>query len=162
MNRSGSLSPIGMLVLGVACSLVGGIVMLLALGHFGAPPLAEGTPPWIGVLGGLVFVLGGLALVVGYTVAGGSTADGDLPPGTPFGVRLAQYLLGLGITTSLALIASWVAFGPGPRQFRSTGTLGGLVAGETFGRAVFGFGAVLVWLFVAALSVGGLRRLGRK
>jgi hypothetical protein len=161
MPDSRQISPIGALLLGVACSLIGTFVVLLSLGRFGAAPLAEGTPPWIGVLGGLVFVLGGLALIVGYVVAGG-TPGADLPPGTPFGVRLTQYLLGLGITTSLALIASWVAFGPGPRYFRTGGTIGGLVAGETFGRAVFGLGAVLVWLFVALLSVTGLRRLGRK
>jgi hypothetical protein len=161
MRDARELSPVGALVLGVACSLVGTFVVLLALGRFGATPWAEGTPPWIGVLGGLVFVLGGLALIVGYVVAGG-TPGADLPPGTPYGVRLTQYLLGLGITTSLALITSWVAFGPGPRAFRTGGTIGGLVADETFGRAVFGFGAVLVWLFVALLSVTGLRRLGRK
>lgn len=162
MPAARPLPSIGGLVLGVACSLVGVVVVLVALGRFGAPPLAAGTPAWIGVLGGVVFVLGGLALLLGYTLGDGVTADGDLPPGTPFAVRLVQYLLGLGITTSLALIASWVAFGPGPRKFHGSGAVDGLAIGETFGRAVFGLGAVLVWLFVAALSVGGLRRLGRK
>jgi hypothetical protein len=162
MAEPRQIPALGGLVLGVACSLMGAFMVLLALGHFGRPLLAEGTPPWVGVLGGVVFLLGGLALIVGFVVAGGTPGSSDLPPGTPFGVRLVQYLLGLGITTSLALIASWVAFGPGPRRFQGTGTFGGFVVGETFGRAVFGFGAVLVWLFVALLSVIGLRRLGRK
>jgi hypothetical protein len=161
MPDSRQILPFGTLVLGVACSLVGAFIVLLALGQFGAAPFAEGTPPWIGVLGGLVFVLGGLALIVGFGIAGGAPG-GELPPGTPFGVRLVQYLLGVGITTSLALIASWVALGPGPRHFRTGGTIGGVIASETFGRAVFGLGAVLVWLFVALVSVTGLRRLSRK
>jgi hypothetical protein len=161
MPDSRQLSPIGTLALGVACSLVGTFLVLLALGRFGAAPWAEGTPPWIGALAGVVFLLGGMALIVGYVIEG-AAPGADLRPGTPFGVRLTQYLLGLGITTSLAIIASWVAFGPGPRYFRTGGTIGGLVADETFGRAVFGLGAVLVWLFVALVSVTGLRRLGRK
>ena len=83
-------------------------------------------------------------------------------PGTPFGVRLVQYLLGLGITTSMGLIASWVAFGPGARHFTGTGTLGRGDVNEAVGRTVFGFGAVLIWLFLAVLGVVGLRRLRRR
>ena len=75
---------------------------------------------------------------------------------------MVQYLLGLGITMSLASIASWVAFGPGPRQFGGSGTFGGGAVSETLGRAVFGLGAGLTWLFVITLGVVGLRRLGRR
>jgi hypothetical protein len=162
MPATRQLSPLAAGVLGLGCSLLGAVIVLLGLGVFGEPPLADGVPAWIGVLGGVVFVLGGAALIVGYVVAGGATADGDLPPGTPFGVRLVQYLLGLGIITSLACIASWVAFGPGPRQFSGAGTFGGGAVSETLGRAVFGLGAGLTWLFVITLGVVGLRRLGRR
>jgi hypothetical protein len=156
------LSPVAAVVVGLGCALIGTFSVLLGLGVLGEPPLADGVPAWVGVLGGVVFVLGGAALIVGYVVAGGATADGDLPPGTPFSVRLVQYLLGLGIITSLASIASWVAFGPGPRQFHGSGTFGAGAVNETLGRAVFGLGAGLTWLFVIALGVVGLRRLGRR
>jgi|RhiMetdeSRZDD1v2_1073273.scaffolds.fasta_scaffold1509846_2 hypothetical protein len=156
------LPPVAAVVVGLGCALMGTFIVLLGLGALGEPPLADGVPAWVGVLGGVVFVLGGAALIVGYVVAGGATADGDLPPGTPFSVRLVQYLLGLGITMSLASIASWVAFGPGPRQFGGSGTFGGGAVSETLGRAVFGLGAGLTWLFVITLGVVGLRRLGRR
>jgi hypothetical protein len=114
----------------------------------------------VGVLAGLVFVLGGLAVVVGYGVAGGAAPDGDLPAGTPFGVRLVQYLLGLGMSVALALIMTWVAVGPGPRTFRGTGTIGG-AADETLGRVVFGIGALLTWAVTALMAAVNLERLRR-
>ena len=39
---------------------------------------------------------------------------------------------------------------------------GGGAVSETLGRAVFGLGAGLTWLFVITLGVVGLRRLGRR
>jgi hypothetical protein len=162
MPATRPLVPAAGIVLGLACTLMGAFIVLLALGVLGDPWRTDGTPPWIGVLGGGVFVLGGAALIVGYVVAGGATADGDLPPDPPFGVRLVQYLLGLGISTSLAAIASWVAFGPGPREFRSSGMFGSGAVSETLGRTVFGLGVGLVWLFVVTLGVMGLRRLSRR
>jgi hypothetical protein len=32
-------------------------------------------------------------------------------------------------------------------------------AGETIGRAVFGLGAIVVWIYVIALTVGTVRKL---
>ncbi len=114
---------------------------------------------------GLVFVLGGLALIVGYGLAAGAGPDGDMAPGTPFGVRVVQYLLGLGITVSLALVATWVAFGPGPRKFGGSMSLGpigtGTSTGEMVGRVAFGIGAGLVWLFAVVMGVVGIKRLRR-
>lgn len=75
---------------------------------------------------------------------------------------MTQYLLGLGIISSLAAIATWIAFGPGPRAFTVTLPFVGRGPGdETFGRAVFGFGAVLMWLFLAAFLAVSVRRLRR-
>jgi len=77
-----------------------------------------GVPGTVSTL--LVFAVVGLVVVliaVGVIAAGGAGPDGDLPPGTPWGIRLTQYLLGLGITGALATVASWIAFGLGPRTF---------------------------------------------
>lgn len=75
---------------------------------------------------------------------------------------MTQYLLGLGIISSLAAIATWIAFGPGPRAFTVTLPFVGRGPGdETVGRAVFGFGAVLMWMFLAAFVVVSIQRLRR-
>lgn len=165
MAARNQLSPGGAIALGLLFGAAGTFIVLLALGAFGDPGLTEGTPPWVGVAGGLVFVLAGLAIIVGYAVAGGVASDGDLPPGTPFAVRLVQLLLGLGIVGSLASIASWVAFGPGPRRFGGGASIGGVAvgggAGEALGRVVFGIGAVLCWAILAAMLVVSVKRLRR-
>ena len=93
-------------MIGVFFGAIGTLVTLLALGTFGDRHLTDGTPPWVGVAVGAMFVLAGLAIIVGYSVAGGATDDGDLPPGTPRAVRVIQSVLGLGITTLLASVAS--------------------------------------------------------
>jgi len=81
-------------------------------------------------------------------------------PGTPWPLRLTQYVLGLGIVASLAAITTWIAFGAGPRAFAVAGTFTGRGAmSETVGRAVFGVGAVLLWAFFAVLAVVSARRL---
>jgi hypothetical protein len=154
------LSRGGAVAIGLACAGMGVFVMLMAFGVIGRGSLDD-APPWVGVCAGLVFVLGGAAVIVGYAIADGAAPDGDLPPGTPFGIRLAQYLLGLGIVASLASIATWVAFGEGPRKFTGSGSLGTGPVGDTAGRIVFGVGAVLVWGFLLLLGIVGAKRLRR-
>lgn len=146
--------------MGLFCGAIGALIILVAVGVI--PGSArDDAPRWVLIATGLVFVFGGAAIVVGYGVAGGMAPDGDLAPGTPFGVRLVQYLLGLGITVSLALVASWIAFGPGPRHFTGIGFFASREVDEMVGRVVFGVGAGLVWLFVVALSVVSFKRLRR-
>lgn len=61
---------------------------------------------------------------------------------------------------ALASIGSWVVFGPGSRTCSGTGMfLLSREAGETVGRIVFGFGALLTWLITLALAVSGARKL---
>ncbi len=147
---------------GLFFALVGSLVMLVGLGVIGTLAGAE-APPWVIVCIGLGLVLAGAAIINGYAIAGGAAQDGDLLPGTPFAVRLVQYMLGLAIATLLALVFSWVAFVPGPRAFSGSGLLGVVGAvSERVSRVAFGVGAVLMWGFVAAFGVIGLRRLRRK
>ena len=157
MSDRDRLSPRGAVVVGLFCAALGTLVILASLGAFPSAPLTPGTPSWVGILGGLVFVLAGLAVIVGYAVAR-ANAHGDLPPGTPFGVRLAQYVLGLGITVSLALIGTWIALGAGPRHCQITGTITA-EANDTVCRVVFGAGAVLTWVVTGVLGVVSYKRL---
>src|SRR5215470_12700537 len=113
------LSPGMAIVLGIVCALMGLVPILVAAGVMSTEKPVD-APAWVLVCAGLAFVLAGTALVVGYGIADGATPDGDLPSGAPFGIRMTQYLLGLGITGSIAGIVSWIAFGPGERRFTAT------------------------------------------
>src|SRR5215471_12547791 len=156
------LGPRAAVVIGLLVALMGFLVIGLAL-HVVPTANPQNTPEWVGFAAGLAFVLAGAALVVGYAVAGGAAPDGDLPPGTPFGVRLLQYLLGLGIVGLLTAIGAWVAFGPGRREFSITGLpVLGPRAGEVMGRVAFGVGTVLTAVVFVLLAVVSGRRLRRR
>lgn len=162
MSSQAHLSARGAVALGLVFMAIGLVILLLASGIVpGAPPRLE-APPWVVACAGLAFVLCGGTIMIGYAVAGGAGPDGDLPPGTPLSIRIAQYTLGLGFVGSLAAITSWIAFGPGPRTFTATGPfLGGGATSEATGRVVFGIGAVLIYVFLAALVVVSIKRLRR-
>jgi hypothetical protein len=139
---------------------MGTLIMLLGLGVVGGLKPTD-APPWVVICGGFLFVLAGLAVIVGYGVANGMAPDGDLAPETPLAVRAVQYLLGLGITVGLSVIATWIAFAPGERHFTGTSPLGSGPVREATGRVAFGVGAVLSWTFSVVLAVTSLKRLRR-
>ena len=156
------LSPRAAVALGLVVSGMGVFIVLLAVGMIPGGAASLQAPRWVVACAGSMFVLLGAALIVGYAVAGGAGPDGDLPAGTPRWVRITQSLLGVGIIGALGAVGSWIAFGPGPRAF--TVTLPGVGRGpgdETLGRAVFGIGAVLVWIFLAVFAVVSVRRIRR-
>ena len=151
------------MALGLVIIGAGLVLVLFAVGVVPGAEASREAPRWVVACAGLMFALCGGAVIVGYAVAGGAGPDGDLPAGTPRWIRLTQYLLGLGIVSSLAAIATWIAFGPGPRAFTLTLPFVGRGPGsETVGRAVFGFGAVLMWVFLVVFLVVSVRRLRRK
>ena len=77
-------------------------------------------------------------------------------------LRVAYYLLGLAVVGALATVGTWVAFGPGERAFAvSLPFLGSGPASPWIGRAVFGVGAVLTWLFFVVAAVAWWRKLVR-
>jgi hypothetical protein len=84
----------------------------------------------------------------------------DVPDGAPLRLKLAYRALGIGASGSLALIGTWIAIGSGPREFTMSAPFGEMrTAGELIGRSVFGLGAVIVWIYVVALTVGTVRKL---
>lgn len=156
------LSPRAAVVLGLVIGAMGGLIVLLAAGMIPGGDEKLEAPRWVVACAGLAFVLAGAAMIVGYAVAGGVGPDGDLPAGTARWVWVTQSLLGLGIVGALASVATWVAFGPGPRAFTVTLPLVGQGPGdETFGRAVFGVGAVLMWVFFVVFVIISVRRIRR-
>jgi hypothetical protein len=138
--------------------------ILLSLGVFGASPKATPRSAAVGFCAGLAFLAGGLAVVI-QTLAGVTAGpDGGMSGGAPPWVRRTLYGLALTVVGCLGLLGLWAAFGPGPREFTtSMPLLGHYRIGEGFGRAVFGFGAVLVCLFFIAMVINAARtRLGRR
>jgi len=166
MPSPSQLSPKGSLIVGLIFGAFGVVITLGGLGVLHMTPSEDGpTPPWVLVCVGLMFAFMGAAFIVG-SVAGVSGADSDYPAGTPFSVRLIQYLLGLAITGCLTAVFTWIAFGSGERHFSTTVTLPFAVhrgaAGDTSGRVWFGTAAVLMWIFLLAVGVSGARRLFRE
>ncbi len=92
-------------------------------------------------------------------------ADGSLPPTAPLPLRIAQYLMGLGVVSSLATIGSWVAIGS-DGNFKSSASFFGVsisgLSSEMLGRMMFGLGAGLCWLFLIAVARQGWRKLLRR
>jgi hypothetical protein len=157
-SQTGSRETIG---IGALTSIIGGYFLLVAFGIVPPPGGQEAVhaPEWVIVCAGLVFLLGGFAVMV-QGVGRASPATGELPPGTPRALLTAQHLLVLLVATCMAAIGSWIAFGPGARPFTlSTPMFETRSAAEIVGRTAFGLGAVIVWIYVIALAVTGVRKL---
>ncbi|MDX8404049.1 MAG: hypothetical protein R8K54_06540 [Mariprofundaceae bacterium] len=94
------------------------------------------APRWVVAVCGMMFVFAGLIIPASQSYSGGEPS-------------LWVRFVGLLIIGCFALVFSWIAFGPGEREF-STSINGFIVegSGEVFGRAVFGFFAVLVDLWL--------------
>ena len=140
----------------------------VAAGGLGAFPINPSPDvrdaPWVIVCTGLLFVLTGTVVIVDYAIARVGS-DAQMPPGTPWSIRLAQYLLGLAIVSLMTAVFTWVAFGPGTRHFSTSISLpfwsSTRAGGDTVGRAVCGFGAAMMWLFLIGVGISGARQLLR-
>jgi hypothetical protein len=141
------------IAMGLLAMAIGMIPLLAALGILPTRPPAPGdAPAWIGGAIGLAFFLAGVVVIV-RSFAGADDSSGDLPATAPRPLRAFYDLLAMPIPVLLALLFSWVAFGPGERHFSVAGGSGGMGiatsgGGDIIGRVAFGFGAVLAWWFV--------------
>ena len=148
-----------MLAIGLLFAAVGLYFALVGLGLLPVPGGKQNlhAPLWIVFLAGLAFFLGGAAAIL--QGAGGADANGELPADAPRWMRAAQSLFGLAIFAVFAVMASWVAFGPGERHITATVPFFSGPANEWIGRGAFGIGAVIIWLATIALAVSGARKL---
>jgi hypothetical protein len=145
--------------LGAIVATIGFYIVLVGLGVL-PPPGEAKAPMWVVMLAGLCFLLGGLGVLIPAAVTGEVRDDGELPAGAPYWLRVFQYLLVLTIFAAFAMIGSFVAFGPGTRSFSVSvpfvSTSGG---SEILGRVAFGVGAIITWLCLVLVAVGGWRKL---
>jgi hypothetical protein len=129
------------LVISLVVGGMGAFVVLAALGIIPASEESFNAPRWVVGLMGLVFMAAGMAVLVNYAGSTGFLSPSLRKMGANF--LIAVLLSGFG------LVFSWIAFGPGPREFSGGVSLlfiqvRGLTGGELVGRVVFGVFAVIV------------------
>ena len=148
--------------LGAIAAAIGFFIVLVGLGVL-PPPGKANAPMWVVMLAGLCFLLAGLVVLIPAAVTGEVSNNGELPAGTPYWLRVFQYLLVLAIFAAFAMIGSFVAFGPGTRSFSVSSPIGSTSGGsEIFGRVAFGVGAIIAWLSLILVAVGGWHKFVRR
>ena len=123
-------------------------------------PMPESnSPAFIAFCAGAAFLFAGLTCVV-RARAGMLNIESEVPDSAPRWTKVSYRMLAIGIAGALATIGTWVAIGSGPRAFSLSAPFVEMqTTGELIGRTVFGLGAVIVWIYVIALTVGTVRKL---
>jgi hypothetical protein len=128
--------------------LAGGYIMATSLGYLPADEASFHAPRWVVALAGLVFVMGGLMVLV-------NGLFGEYGRDTPV-FKFLQGLGGMIFLLAFGLVFFWVGFGPGEREFETSGSVGPFSASGSgdslFGRCLFGG----IGLAVLAAAVWGL------
>ena len=152
-------SPHEVAGLGIAFSAAGFYFMLAAAGVLPLPEGCAHGPMAIVFCAGLAFLFAGLICMV-RARAGMTGSQSEVPEGAPRWTKMSYRVLAIGVAGALATIGTWIAIGSGPRAFSLSAPLVEMqTAGEAIGRTVFGLGAVIVWIYVIALTVGTVRKL---
>jgi hypothetical protein len=145
--------------LGAINIAIGVYFILVAVGVLPIPggPAGLHGPLW------LVFCAGGAFLLAGVAIAMRAVPrfGGDLGTNVRGWSLAIRYVLGIGVSICLAAIGTWIAFGAGARNFEVSAPYFGVVnhVGEAILRGMFGFGAIVIWIYVLAMTWGGLRKL---
>ena len=119
--------------------------------------LGVGVTSWIVVCAGIVFAgIGSVFALTGFSQTGPGSA---LQKRVPALFRVLNFLAATIGLVSLATIASFAAFGPGPRAFTFTLPLIGQIFGaEMLGRIFFGAIALLLWSVIAVFVWLGVKK----
>jgi len=133
--------------------------MLIGAGALPLPgdPRSLHAPLWVVLLAGFVFVLAGCAALM--QTLGGANDGGELPPGSPRLLRTVQYVAGVVLFASFALIGSWAALSDQPVKLSHGFSLPAITDNSTTERIAFGIGAAMTWLCTLAYAVTGWRKL---
>jgi hypothetical protein len=150
-------SPHDVIGVGAAFALAG---LYFTLGAAGYLPIPDtNSPPAIVFCAGLAFLFVGLTCVV-RARAGMTDSQSEMPDSAPRWAQVSYRMFAIGAAGALATIGTFVAIGSGPRAFSLSAPFVEMQStGEALGRTVFGLGAVIVWIYVIALTVGTVRKL---
>jgi hypothetical protein len=148
-DQSSSLSPRGAWLFALTFWTAGLAIIGVALGWI--PIAAEDihAPRWVGGAAGVTFIAAGFAPLVGRWGP----------------ASIMSRIVSAGVVLPLTLVANWVAFGPGVRQF-SGGLSFGFFAlsqrtSELSGRIAFGIGAILLDILIVMFVVRRLQGKNR-
>jgi hypothetical protein len=144
--------------LGTLAAVIGFYLVLAALSLLPAPGGPDGSM-WLVLAVGFGLLLSGLWHLIPALVMDDLRAEGDASPNTPQRLHVAQYVFALAVVMCCAMVGSWIALGPGIHgslPFSSSDSL------DVLGRAIFGLGAVVIWLGLAAVAISGWRKLVRR
>ena len=143
-----------------ACAFVAaGLYFMLGSGGLLPMPEANG-PTFVVFCAGAAFLFAGLTCMVRAKAGMQRPRRPTCRTDAALWLKLAYRVLGIGVAGALATIGTWIAIGSGPRAFTMSGPFGEMqTSGQTLGRTVFGLGAVIVWIYVIALTVGTVRKL---
>jgi hypothetical protein len=149
-------------LIGVTATLMGLFVVSVGLGIVAPHPLrSHEAPPWLLVLLGTMFALVGVALVVGHLRGNVPAKIEDQTHDGRGGIRFLRLIFSLFMMGGFAALAAWVAFGSGPRTFRTNFSFLGGAAGEMIGRALFGAVAIALCMVLIVVAAAVLRRCAR-
>lgn len=139
---------------GLLCVALGVTPVLQAAGLIAA---ASNSSPWTTISAGLIFLAGGAVIIVDYALAPSEVG------GRSRIVPVLQYLLSLVVTGAVAIVAAWIALGPGERGFAVAVPLLPAAASEVVGRAVFVVASMLTFcIFLLFAVAGALDLRGRR
>ena len=157
VQASRQASPHDIIGVGIAFSLAGLYIMLGAAGYVPMPE--NNSPAFIAFCAGAAFLFAGLTCMV-RARAGMLNIETEVPDSAPRWTQVSYRVLAIGTAGALATIGTWVAIGAGPRAFSLSAPFVEMqTAGELLGRTIFALGAVIVWIYVIALTVGTVRKL---
>lgn len=156
-QASRQASPQDVIGVGAAFSLAG---LYFTLGAAGYLPMPDtNSPSAIVFCAGLAFLFAGLTCVV-RARAGMTDSRSEAPDRAPRWMQVSHRMLAIATAGALATIGTFIAIGSGPRAFALSAPFVEMQSiGEAVGRTVFGLGAVIVWIYAIALTVGTVRKL---
>jgi hypothetical protein len=150
-------SPHDVIGLGIAFSAAGLYFMLGAAGYLPMPQ--SNSPAFIAFCAGAAFLFAGLTCIA-RARAGMLNIESESPDGAPRWTQVSYRMLAIGVAGALAIIGTYVAIGAGPRVLSLSASFVEMqTTGELLGRTVFGLGAVIVCIYVIALTIGTVRKL---
>ena len=151
-RRRTVVSPRQASITGIAFMAAGAWLIFVGTGVPHIAP-AKDVPLWMVALCGVAFMCAGGAMFIRYRYLGAlPSGEGPDMAGSPF-ARSIQLGLAQAAVGCLCAMCAWVAFGPGPRHFRTRSSIPFIGSpGEHSGRIGFGVAAILLAaMFVAQL-----------